>query len=156
MITDNKIDRLLGPSGTFAGYSLIVFGLIGLFISLSGLILVVAGMFMAFTYDGTLIDFSTRRIKSYTCLFGFLKIGKWHSINDFNKFRIYKSNRLYSSYSRTNMQLTLKNSDIRLLFLNKDGSLKITVNKYGSFKAARKGMSELIRDLQITELKEWI
>jgi len=156
MITDNKIDRLLGPSGSFAGYSLMVFGLIGLYISLSGLILVVAGMFMAFTYDGTQIDFSTRRIKNYTCLFGFLKIGKWHSINDFSKFRIYRSNRTYTSYSRSNMQLNMKKSDIRLILLNKDGSLKITVNKFGTFEAARKGMTELIKDLQITELNEWI
>jgi hypothetical protein len=116
----------------------------------------VAGAFMAFTYDGAIIDFTSRKIKSYTCVFGLFKIGNWHSLDSFNKFRIYKSNRTYTSYSRANVQLNLKDSDIRLVLLNDDGSLKITINKYGSFEEARKEMTELIKNLQMTELKEWI
>ena len=156
MISDHKLDKLLGPAGVFAGYSIIIFGLIGLYFAFTGFILVVMGMFMAFTYDGTSIDSSSRRIKNYTCLFGLFKIGKWHSINEFTKFCILKSNRTYTSYSRVYIPLTLKSSDIRLLLLNNNGSLKITVNKFGSFEAARQEMTELIKDLQITELKEWI
>jgi len=153
MVTDNKIDKLMGPSGTAAGYSLLVFGVIAVYFNLTGLILVVAGMFMAFTFVGTIIDFDSGRIKSYTCLFGLFKIGKWHSINNFKKFSIYKSSRSYTSYSRANVPLTVKNSDIRLVFLDNKGSLKITINKYNSFEAARKEMAKLITDLKITELE---
>ncbi len=158
VISDHKIDKLLGPSGTFAGYSLLIFGIIGLYLSytITGLILIVGGLFMAFTYEGTIIDYTIKKIKSYSCLFGLFKIGKWHSINSFNKFRIYKSNRTYTSYSRANVQLNLKDSDIRLVLLNEDGSLKITINKYGSFEEARNEMAELIKDLQMTGLKEWV
>jgi len=158
VISDHKIDKLLGPSGTFAGFSLVIFGIIGLYFSLTiiGLILIVAGAFMAFTYEGTIIDFNSGKIKSYTNLFGLFKIGKWYSINSFHKFRIYKSNRTYTSYSRANVELNLKNSDIRLVLLNDDGSLKITINKYSSFEEARKEMTELIKDLQMTGLKEWV
>jgi hypothetical protein len=158
VISDHKIDKLLGPSGAFAGFSLMIFGIIGFYFSLiiTGLILIVAGAFMAFTYDGAIIDFTSRKIKSYTCVFGLFKIGNWHSLDSFNKFRIYKSNRTYTSYSRANVQLNLKDSDIRLVLLNDDGSLKITINKYGSFEEARKEMVELITNLQMTELKEWI
>lgn len=155
MVTDNKIDNLLGSSGTFTGYSLMIFGAIGTYFNLTGLILVVAGMFMAFTFDGTIIDYNSRRIKSYICFFGLLKVGKWYSINDFTKFSIHKSNRSYTMYSRANVPLTVKNSDIRLVLLNKTGSLKVTIKKYNSFEAARKEMSELIRDLQLTRLAEW-
>ena len=158
MITDHKIDKLLGTTGAFAGFSLVIFGILALYLSsiLTGLILVVAGAFMAFTYDGTIIDFTSRRIKSYTCLFGLFKIGKWHSIDSFNKFTIYKSNRTSTSYSRANIPLNIKSSDIRLILINTNSSLKITVNKFSSFVEARNKMTELIRNLQLTELKEWI
>jgi len=158
VISDHKIDKLLGPSGTFAGFSLVIFGIIGLYFSytITGLIVIVAGVFMAFTYEGTIIDYTLKKIKSYTCLFGLFKIGEWHGINSFRKFRIYKSNRTYTSYSRANVELNLKNSDIRLVLLNDNGSLKITINKFGSFEEARKEMAELIKDLQMTGLKEWI
>jgi hypothetical protein len=155
MITDHKIDKLLGPSGTYAGYSLMFFGVIWTYFNLTGLIFVAAGMFMALTFDGTIIDFNSRRIKNYTCLFGLVKIGKWYSIDNFSKFSIYKSNRSYTAYSRANVPLTLKNTDIRLVILNDNGSLKIIINKYDSFEAARKEMAELIRDLKITKLDEW-
>ena len=155
-VSDYKIDKPLGPPGVFAGYSLIVFGIIGAFYSLVGLIVVVPGCFLAFTFDGTRIDFKSRRIKNYTCLFGLFKIGKWYSVDDFTKFRIYQSKRTYTSYSRANIPLNLKTTDIRLSLLNDDASLKITVNRFNSFESARKEMSELIRNLQINELKEWI
>lgn len=50
VISDHKIDKLLGPSGAFAGYSLLIFGIIGLYLSytITGLILIVAGVFAAF------------------------------------------------------------------------------------------------------------
>jgi hypothetical protein len=155
MIADHKIDKFLGTSGTFAGYSLTIFGVIWTYTNLAGLIFVVTGVFMAFTFDGTKIDFDSRRIKSYTSLFGLFKIGKWHSVNSFKKFSIYKSNRSYTTYSRANVPLTLKNTDIRLALLSNDGSLKIIINRYNSFEEARNEMSELIRDLKITELDEW-
>ncbi|OFY57334.1 MAG: hypothetical protein A2V50_04490 [Bacteroidetes bacterium RBG_19FT_COMBO_42_10] len=157
MVSDHKLDKLLGPAGTFSGYFLMLFGILGAyFFALPWLLLAAAGMFMAFTYDGTKIDFSSRKIKNYTCFFGLLKIGRWHNVDSFKKFHIVRSKRTYTTYSRANIPLTLKNSDIRLLLLNENGSLKITVNKFNSFEAARKEMSELIRNLQITELKEWI
>ena len=156
MVTDHKIENFLGPSGIFAGYSLMIFGVIGTYFNLTGLILVTAGMFMAFTYDGTKIDFSSRKLKNYTCLFGLFKYGKWHSVSSFTRFSIYKSRRRYTTYSRANVPLTVKKSDIRLVLLNNTGSLKITINRYNSFEAARNEMTRLIKDLQITELKEWV
>ncbi|MCJ7448057.1 MAG: hypothetical protein MUO72_10205 [Bacteroidales bacterium] len=45
-VSDHKIDKPLGPSGVFAGYSLIIFGIIGLYFSLTGFILVLSGSFL--------------------------------------------------------------------------------------------------------------
>ena len=74
-ITDHRIEKPLGPSGVFAGYALIVFGIIGSFYSMVALVVVLPGCFLAFTYDGAGIDFKSRRIRNYTCLFGLFRIG---------------------------------------------------------------------------------
>ena len=155
MKTDNRIDKLFGQSGTYAGYSLIVFGVISTFFSLTGLILVAAGMFMALTYEGTLIDYDLRRIKSYTCLFGLFKTGRWHNGDEFKQFKIYRSRRSSTTYSRGNVPLTLRSSDIRLALLNENRRLRIIINKYETFESARIEMSELIRDLKLKGLDEW-
>ena len=155
MVKDNKIERMMGQSGTFAGYSLIVFGAIVTYFSITGLILIVAGMFMAFTYEGTLIDSDTKRLKSYTSLFGIYKAGKWINAGDFSKFHIYRSRRSSTTYSRGNVPLTINSSDIRLALLNEDGSLKVIINKYDSFESARRDMSDLIKELKLTGLNEW-
>jgi len=155
--TNHKIDKLLGPTGSFTGISLAVFGIVTIILGSSamGIFLIIAGSFLAFTYSGTKIDFEKRRLKSYTCLFGFISYGRWIGINEFKKFTISKTRRSYTTYSRANVPLTVKSSDVRLALLNNTGSLKITVNKYDSFESARKAMAELIRDLQISEMEEW-
>lgn len=157
MITDNRIDNLLGPAGTWSGVFIMAAGILTCyFYDLSGLLLVVAGMFLGFTYDGTLIDSNQGRIKGYSCLFGIFRIGKWHRADEFTRFAIRSSRRSYTTYSRANIPLTLKSRDVRLILMNDDGSLKITMNRYRTFDEARKDMSALINDLHLTGLKEWM
>lgn len=154
LLSDNKIDNFMGSTARAAGYSLIIFGLIGTYFKWTGLILVIAGAFMSFTYEGTRIDFIKRRIKSYTALFGIMKFGKWLPVDSFTSFNIYRSRRSYTTYSRANLTLTEKNDDIRLAFLNKDKSRKIVINKYKSFSEARDEMTQLIKDLHLSGLNE--
>jgi len=156
-IIDNKIEKLLGLTGTAAGYFLMIAGAVVIyFYNWTGLLLILPGIFMAFTYDGTKIDLRSERIKNYSALFGIIKTGKWYPVSHFKRFNIYKSKRSHTTYSRANVPLTLKDSDIRLVFLDETGSLKITVNKYDSFETARADMNELMKRLNLIELKEWI
>lgn len=155
MIKNHKTDNLCGPSGIFAGYSFIIIGTLAAYFNPAALILVPVGIFISFTYDGTTIDFDLRRIRAYTCYFGILKAGRWYPIDSFSKFSIYRSTRRYTTYSRANLQLTLKKCDVRLALLNDTGSLKVIINKYSSFEAARNDMTDLIRNLNIAKLDEW-
>jgi hypothetical protein len=154
-ITDHKIGHIIGPTGRYAGYFMMIFGVVASIYNLTGLIIIIAGMFLAFTCLGTKVDYSSRRLKSYICFFGLFPAGKWISADNFRKFRIYKSRRRYVTYSRAGVPLDLNESDVRLELLGSDSRLKITINKYKTFGAAREEMSELIRKLQISELNEW-
>ncbi|HOW09031.1 MAG TPA: hypothetical protein PLX08_04425 [Bacteroidales bacterium] len=155
MKTDNRIDMFLGPSATFAGYVFLITGAVCSFENPAGFILVIAGLFMGFSYNGTIIDFNESRIKPYTALFGLIKLGKWYPVDCFDKFRIYRSSRSHTTYSRGNIPLTIKKTDIRLDFVNKSGSLKVTIDRFDSFESARDEASELIKNLHITSMEEW-
>ena len=73
----NKLDKSFGPVGTSAGSLLFVVGMIVIFNSIYGLILVVLGAFVGFSSTGTIIDTEKRRIKFSNNLFGIFQTGKW-------------------------------------------------------------------------------
>ncbi len=150
MKEDYRLGKLFGQTFIYAGYFLIVSGVIISCFSITGLFLVIAGIFVVFTYEGTIIDFGRRRLKSYICLFGWIRAGKWQSVDHFRKFTIYTSERRSLVRSRRNSPSSaLKDRDIRLALVSRDGSRKIVVNRYDTFDTARREMNELIKDLKL-------
>ncbi len=153
MKEEYRIGKLFGETVIYAGYFLIISGVIMIMFNLGGLLFIIAGLFMALTYEGTIIDFERRRLKAYTCLFGMFKAGKWYSVDHFGRFIIFRSKRRSTTYSRGNVPLTINKQDIRLALLSKDGLKKIIINKYVSFDAAKREMNDLIKDLKLSEIK---
>lgn len=140
---NNNFGKFFGPSFTFTGYALIVAGLLTVSYSLTSLFLVIPGMFIAFTYTGTIIDTDNKRVKPYSSLFGFIRTGKWIEINRFSRFSIEKSTRRYTTYSRGSVRFDMNISDINLVLLNHDGNIKVVLNKYSNFEDAQKEKEEL-------------
>jgi hypothetical protein len=136
--------KFFGPSASFTGYILIGGGLIALSNSLFSLVLIIPGIFMAFTYTGTLLDTDNKRIKPYTSLFGIIRTGKWIDVNKFMRFNIIKVTRKYISYSRANIRHDMDISDIRLLLMDRDGSRKVVISRYKKFEDAQKEKDRLI------------
>jgi hypothetical protein len=137
--------KFVGPSGTYTGYTLIICGLIALYSSSSptSLFLIVPGMFMAFTFSGTILDTEKKRVKTYISLFGAYNAGKWIDLNQFTRFNILKVSGNYSLYSRASVRFNMNISDIRLQLLNHDGSRKVVINKFKNFEDAQKLKDEL-------------
>ncbi len=142
---NNKFGKFFGPSASYAGIVLVAAGVFSLTISISivSVILILAGSFTAFTYTGTLIDTDNKRVKPYTSFFGIGRSGKWINTDQFTRFSIKKVTGKYTAYSRTNMRLDMKVSDVELRLLNKNGSKKAVLNKFGNFENAKKEMERL-------------
>ena len=100
------------------------------------LLFIIPGAFMAFTSTGTIIDIENKKVRPYTSLFGFIRTGKWIEVSGFSGFKIMKSNRRYTSYSRANVRLDMNISDIKLLLVNKNGTGKVVLNRYNNFEDA--------------------
>jgi hypothetical protein len=142
-IRNNKLGKFFGPSSSYMGYVFIICGIVTTTYSLLALTLLVPGFFMAFTYNGTIIDTDNKRVMPYTSIFGIFKIGKWIDTNQFTRFNIIKATKKYTSYSRANVRFDMNVSDIELLIINRNGTKKIVLNKYTNFEDAHKEMEEL-------------
>jgi hypothetical protein len=143
MLLYNNHGKFFGPVQVYMGYVFIACGIFFVTYSLTTLLLLIPGAFMAFTFTGTIIDIENKKVRSYTSLFGFIRTGKWIEVSRFSRFKIMKSNRRYTSYSRANVQLDMNISDITLLLVSKDGRRKVVLNRYSNFEDARKEMDEL-------------
>jgi len=140
---NNNLGKFFGPSSSYMGYVFIISGIVAVNYSLLSLTLLLPGFFMAFTYNGIIIDTDNKKIKPYTALFGIFKTGKWIDANQFTRFNIIKATKKYTTYSRANVRFDMKMSDIELLLINRNGSKKIVLNKFSNFEDAHKEMEEL-------------
>jgi hypothetical protein len=140
---NNNLGKFLGPSSSYMGYIFIACGVFAANYSLLALTLIIPGVFMAFTYNGIIIDTDGKKLKPYTALFGLFKTGKWIDSNQFTRFNIIKATKKYTSYSRGSVRFDMNISDIELLLINRSGTKKVVLNKYRNFENAHKEMEEL-------------
>jgi len=141
-VINHYLGKFFGPSSSYSGYVFIGCGIFASFYSLLALTLLIPGFFMAFSFNGTLIDIEKKRIKSYTAIFGIYKTGKWISINELARFSIIKATKRYTTYSRANVRFDRTFSDIELLLVNGNGK-KIVINKFNNYEDAHEEMDEL-------------
>jgi hypothetical protein len=142
-VRNNNLGKFFGPSSSYMGYVFIACGVFTATYSLLALTLLIPGFFMAFTYNGTLIDTDNKKVKSYTTLFGLFRTGKWIDADQFTRFNIIKATKKYTTYSRGSVRFDMNVSDIELLLTNRNGTKKIVLNKYLNFEDAQKEMEEL-------------
>jgi hypothetical protein len=115
VLRNNNQGKFFGPVQVYMGYVFIVLGLCCVIYSPGTLLLVIPGAFMAFTYNGTIIDTENKRVRPYTTLFGVIRTGK----------------------------LDMNITDVCLLLVNKNGRRKVVLNRYNNFEDARREMDEL-------------
>lgn len=142
-IKNNNLGKFFGPSSSYMGYVFIACGIFAITYSLLSLTLIIPGFFMAFTYNGTIIDTDNKKVKPYTSLFGIIRTGRWINADQFTRFNIIKARKKYTSYSRANVRFDMDVSDIQLILINRNSTKKVILNKYSNFEDAHKEMEEL-------------
>jgi len=155
MPVNNRLDKIAGPAGVFSGYCIAAAGIYVMSFSFSGLILLLGGGFLSLSYTGTLIDTEGGRVRPYLALFGIIRSGRWYDLKMFDRFRIYSSSRTYTTNSRANIPMDITKRDIRLEISGKEGSVKVVLNKFSSFEAARKEMKELMQNPHLSGFSEY-
>ncbi len=139
--------KFFSPVQVYMGYVFLATGIFCAYYSLSILILVLPGAFIAFTTNGTIIDIDNKRIKAYTMHFGFCRTGNWIALSQFTRFNIQRATRRSTTYSRGSVRLDTDLTDINLLLINRNGSKKVIINRYSSFEEAQKEKEDLTKIL---------
>jgi len=149
MIINNKLDKSFGPVGTSAGIFLFVIGILTLYTSWFGLILIVLGAFVGFSSTSTLIDYDNQRVKFSNNLLGIIRTGKWIVINNDMKIGIRESNVTWRAYSRSNRPMDFDNKDFRLVLLDSDNREIMPLKKTDSPESAKAELEILCNNLKL-------
>ena len=153
---DYKLDKIFGPSGTFAGYILMLTGALSFFVMenpVSSLVPVLIGAFVAFSTTGTQLDLDLRKVRSYTAYVGFLKSGKWQSLDLYDQIQIAEPVIHYRTYSRSNRSLDIYNKDFRIMLLGDHLRLRIPLRKLKNYEQADKEAEKVSSLLNIHYIK---
>ena len=143
ILENNNHGKFFGPTQVFMGYVFLACGIFCSVYSLTILLLIIPGAFMAFTTTGTILDYKNKKIRPYTTLFGFIRSGKWADLSEFSGFRIMKINRRYTTYSRANIPLDMNKCTIDLVLSKKNKPGFVLIKQYPNFEEARHGLDEL-------------
>lgn len=149
MKTKNKLDKPFGETGTTVGYVLLIAGIGASFSSLYALLLALFGAFIAFTSKYTILDTQKKKVKSSDHIFGLIPTGKWVDIKPDMKLGLNKSHKAYRVYSRSNRQLDIHQSDIRIILYNSELKSIFDIEKFKDIEKANHKLAELSDKLQL-------
>ena len=82
-------------------------------------------------------------------LFGIIRTGRWIEIDNTFVFKICKSRRRYTTYSRANLRNNMYISDIKLELSQPETGKKLLVNRYDNYEDASREMNELSDKLDL-------
>ncbi len=153
---EHKLDKIFGPSGTFAGYILILSGVPAFFVlenPVSALIPILVGAFVAFSSSGTQVDLELRKVRSYIAYFGFLKSGKWQDLDLYDQIQVAEPVIHYRTYSRSNRSLDIYKKDYRIMLLGNHLKLRIPLQKFKSYEQADREAGKISAILNIRYIK---
>lgn len=149
-----KFEKAFGPVASFSGYVILITGLIVTYFSLTGLILVLFGVFVGFTNSSTTIDYANKKAKFSNNIFGFIKIGKWLDITDGMSIGIKKSNKTYRTYSRSNRILDIATKQIKIYLFDLHGNPIIPLKTIDTVNNSGKELEDLNKKLGLTIMKQ--
>jgi hypothetical protein len=126
-----------------------VVGIITIFSSFYGLILIILGAFVGFTSTSTFIDFEQKRVKFSNNIFGFITTGKWIPVVPSMKIGIEESNVTWSAFSQGNRNLDIEQKDFRIVLFDSDNREILTLMKTGSMESAEVEKEKLSKELKL-------
>ena len=147
MLIKNKITKPFGPAGTTAGVTIFIIGTVYVFFSLIGILLIVVGAFIGFTYEQTFLDTDKRRIKFSNMLFGLFPTGKWIQISSDMEIGLENSNRGFRTYSRGMRTNEVILKERRITLYGSDKRKIGPIKKVMSTENVSKSVEELSRVL---------
>ncbi len=144
MLIDNKIEKTFSGPLTIMGITFLVIAVILVLTHywFLGITCFVIFSFILFTFTGIEIDTEKRRIKPYYMDFGFLKRGKWESLEKYRGLTLVPMQHVQSVYSRSNKKNTTIKTDFRVYLVNQSKKPAFPLISCKNREAAQNSMDE--------------
>ena len=145
MIIDNKISRFLTGPYIFFGLIFIPFIIMGILNAnwkIAGIGVLITGYLFG-TYSGVEIDTEKRVFKSYNQHFGFIKTGRWRSLDEFVGLTLVPIQKVYRMYSRSNRSNVSEKTEFRIYLVNKTHKPAIEIKSCPSLEKGHNSLDEL-------------
>jgi len=131
------------------GVTVFLAGIVYVYFSLLGIILIVFGAFVGFTSVKTFVDTEKKKVRFSNILFGIIPTGKWITITTDMKIGLKKSRRGFRTYSRGMRTNDVVLKDIRIVLYGSGNKMIGPIQKCKSLEDARKSAQELNRILEL-------
>ncbi|TKG91876.1 hypothetical protein EYV94_19865 [Puteibacter caeruleilacunae] len=148
-----KHHKVFGPVASFAGIVVFAFGLMASYSSLPGVLFVVVGGLMAFTYSSTIVDVEKRKIRFSINLFGLLPTGKWLSVEDGMQVRVKIETKTYRSYSRSNRVIDNDIKEKKLFLMNKKGKALMPIMTFHENDNIDEVVDKFCEEMKVKRMK---
>jgi hypothetical protein len=146
-----KLDKLFGPSGTFAGFILFIVGLSTVYFTLTAIPLILLGAVMAFSFYESQIDPLKKCYRISLKLIGLYPVGKWNSFHNGDKILVQQYSGRHSTFSRGNRQLDIDVSDYRVVLIPEGSNTTVHLAKYPTEVQAQELARQLLAKLKISD-----
>ena len=147
MTITNRLDKTFGQQLSFSGWIFMVFGAIFI-VDIMGVVLVITGFILAFTYDGVSLNTKDRMIRRFSGPFGWPLTGRWERLENYNGLTVIPVSRKFVTWSRSNRKNVSEQSDFRIFLIGKDRRPAFAIKKCPTMELAQKEvdrMAELLR-----------
>jgi hypothetical protein len=137
MITRHNLDKSFGPTGSSAGILLFIVGLFTIYFSFTGAVLIILGAFVGLSRTSTRIDSEKNRIMFSNDIFGFVKTGRWISVESDMKIGVKAVSKGWRARSLSNRELDTFVTDHRVFLLGHDNRVIMPILKTKSAEEAK-------------------
>lgn len=144
MLIDNKIEKTLNGPSIFLGITFLVLGLAFIINGnwMLGLPFLLVACFLFFTFSGIEIDTDKQQVKPYYKVFGFIKRGKWISLNKYKGVTLVPMQTTQTMLSRSNRQTSNTNKYFQIYLVNKANKPELPIKKCKTFDEAQNSLDE--------------
>ena len=151
MIIENKLKQHFNGFLAFMRITFLALGIL-LIINhrwLTSAIFLIFAMLTFFTVSGTAIDLNLRRVKSYYLIFGIIKTGKWHRIEEYQSLRIIlvsNGNPVMKYFDKRSLKEV---DEYRIILKSKTKKEDLPLKSCKTLEAAKSGIAEFSNLLKI-------
>lgn len=145
----HRLDKIFGPSGSFAGLILLLAGVAMVFFYWTAIFLIILGSLFAFSVTGAEIYTDTRLVRQYRAWFGIFKKGTWFPLDSFSMMTIVPTRTTSRAYSLSNRANYNTSNDFRIVLISKKSDIRIELMKCALQQDAVEQAEMLERDLDI-------